>query len=106
VMPLQTTGISSDRAFVAIFLAPVVEELVYRGALYNVLRSTFRFGYAAICSAAIFGAMHNHGIESVTAGFAAGLGLAAVREWRGALTACVAAHVLVNAMAWCMGGVR
>ena len=98
--PLETFG---DRwvwanALFALLLAPVCEEIAFRGFLFGGLRQRMRFAAAAIISGMAFGAIHGDLVRfpglAVT-----GVILAAVYERRRTLPASMAAHATVNAIA-------
>lgn len=82
-------------AFFAIIVAPLTEELLYRGVLHGGLRS---FGpvTAAVGSAALFSLAHGAPLPLLPL-FALGLLLSAVREATGSLAGPVALHALFNA---------
>jgi membrane protease YdiL (CAAX protease family) len=86
----------------AIVIAPVVEELFFRGILFRSLR--YRgFWPAALVSSVVFGSVHYVGGPAANALFlmiataCTGLGLAAIYEWRGLATS-IGAHVTFNAI--------
>ena len=78
--------------------APIVEESVFRGALFHHLRG--RLG--ALASAAIvgflFAIIHPQGILLVPPLMALGFVFCMIREWRGSLIGSMAAHALHNAV--------
>lgn len=86
----------------AIMVAPVIEELFFRGVLFRSLR---RHGFwaAAIVSSLVFGLVHYVGGPAPSALFLmvatafTGLGLAVIYEWRG-LAASIGAHMAFNAI--------
>jgi membrane protease YdiL (CAAX protease family) len=83
-------------------VAPVVEELFFRGILFRSLR---RHGFwaAAILSSILFGVVHYVGGPALSAVLlmiataSTGFGLALIYEWRG-LPASIGAHVAFNAI--------
>jgi len=88
-----------------VVMAPVVEEIFFRGALYRALRDRIGTSPAAILagavgatlvSSAIFGAVHPQGLlfAPVLAGL--GAGLCVVREWSGSVAPGIVAHALSN----------
>jgi membrane protease YdiL (CAAX protease family) len=80
---------------VAAFLAPFVEELVFRGFLFNALLRRTPVVIAAIVSSLLFGAAHQDG----TAFFplvCAGAVLCTVYYRTGSLTASIGSHGLFN----------
>lgn len=100
--PDLSTGAQVVAAILVVAVAPVVEELFFRGILFRSLR---RHGLwvAAIVSSILFGVVHYVGGPAPSALFLmiatafTGLGLALVYEWRG-LVASIGAHVAFNAI--------
>ncbi|MBL4698033.1 MAG: CPBP family intramembrane metalloprotease [Phycisphaerales bacterium] len=76
--------------------APIVEETIFRGALFRHLRSSMHWVFAALLSAFLFGYMHNNGPLMVAPLIALGFMFAFMREWRGSLIAPMTAHFLHN----------
>ena len=96
-------GWSAVAFFVAAgIVAPVVEELFYRGLFFRTLRDRYGFWIGAIGSGVLFGLSHTGDgdlAEKVMLQIAIGLfgvALAAIYEWRGSLGANVAAHAAFN----------
>ncbi|HET7340553.1 MAG TPA: type II CAAX endopeptidase family protein, partial [Methylomirabilota bacterium] len=83
--------------FATVVIAPVFEEVIFRGVLYGTLRVRLRPWLAALLSAAVFAAAHGYG----TAGFASVLVSGALWAWTyertGSLLPGIAAHVVNNA---------
>ena len=82
-------------------LAPVSEELLFRGYIFRALRNWRGFAPAAIITGLIFGAVH---IGSSPIGFALplaafGFGLCLLYQWTGSLYPCIALHAANNAFA-------
>jgi len=85
--------------------APIVEEILFRGALYHHLRSMTRRRsvilsvlISATFSGVIFAAIHPQGVAGLPALAAIGFGLALIREWRGSLVAPIVAHACLNSV--------
>jgi membrane protease YdiL (CAAX protease family) len=76
--------------------APVVEETMFRGALYHHLRARLPWPAAAILIALLFAAIHPQGWAAIPALGGIALSLAMIREWRGSIIAPVVAHALNN----------
>jgi membrane protease YdiL (CAAX protease family) len=83
--------------------APISEEIFFRGFMFGGLRNRMRFAFAAPISAAVFGAFHFTGVDSLgillplaVLGFA----LAWVYERTGSIWPAVAIHALNNALAF------
>lgn len=86
----------------AIVVAPVTEELFFRGLLYRSIRDRRGFWAGAIVSSLLFGLSHYVAspwqdavlLQSVMT--FTGLGLCAIYEWRANLFANIAAHMAFN----------
>ncbi len=86
---------------IGVVFAPFVEELVFRGFLFNAVLRYAPAAIAAIVSAAIFGSLHIVGAHGAQWGvffpiFAVGLVLAWVYRTTGKLSASMTAHGLFN----------
>jgi membrane protease YdiL (CAAX protease family) len=77
-----------------VVLAPIAEELAFRGVLFAGLRQRWSFLPSAAVSAAAFAAVH--GTDVLLPIFVAGLVLALVYERTRSLLACMATHATVN----------
>lgn len=84
--------------FLASLWAPIVEETVFRGAMFRQLRSKWAVFPAAAFSAVCFGVMHAYPLLMMGPVIALGFGFAYIREWRGSLIASMTAHCIHNAM--------
>ncbi len=85
-------------------LAPLGEELLFRGYIFGALRNWRGFWPAAIVTGLVFGAVH---IGSSPIGYALplaifGFGLCLLYQWTGSLYPCIALHACNNAIA--LGG--
>ncbi len=78
--------------------APVTEELMFRGTLFGHLRERFGWWISAPVVALIFAAIHPQGWAAIPALASLALVLAGIREWRGSIIGCMAAHALHNTM--------
>ena len=76
--------------------APVVEETMFRGALYHHLRARVRWPAAAALVALLFAAVHPQGWAAIPVLSAIAFSFAALREWRGSIIAPVVAHAINN----------
>jgi membrane protease YdiL (CAAX protease family) len=83
----------------ACFVAPMVEESLFRGSLYTHLRSSLSWIPAAMITAVIFAIIHPQGWTTLPVLAAIGFTLASIREWRGSLLASMTAHALNNFVA-------
>lgn len=79
-------------------MAPIAEELVFRGLLYGWLRGFMPFALVAILTSALFGLAHGELAHAIAAGLL-GLALAFIRERSGSLWPAIAAHVVNNLVA-------
>lgn len=84
-------------ASLVVLWAPIVEELVMRGALYRHLRSRLHWLVSAVVSAMLFGVLHQYDVLMLLPVISLGLVFAAVREWRGSIIGCITGHMLHNA---------
>src|SRR5438477_11253831 len=85
-------------AVMAVCLAPLCEEVYFRGFLFQGLRGRMRFVWAALLSGSFFAFVHVEPIRFF--GLATmGVILAAVFEHRRTLVAAIAAHATINVVA-------
>jgi membrane protease YdiL (CAAX protease family) len=82
----------------ACVLAPITEELMFRGALFAHLRERFGWWISAPAVAVIFAIIHPQGWVALPALASLALVFAAIREWRGSIIGCMAAHALHNGL--------
>ncbi len=80
----------------AVVMAPVVEEIMFRGFFYRALRARFSVPVAVLLCSALFAGIHPQGIVGFAPLFCIGVVLAVLREWRGSLLAPMIAHACVN----------
>jgi membrane protease YdiL (CAAX protease family) len=86
----------------AVVIAPLSEELFFRGVLFRTVRDRHGFWPAALASAIPFGLVHYVPAPAIDALLlqltmvGTGLGLAWVYERRGTIVASVAAHIAFN----------
>jgi membrane protease YdiL (CAAX protease family) len=103
--PLVYGGVG-DRLFViflASVVAPIVEEIMFRGVLYRHLReATSRetplrsFLTSAVMVSFIFAVVHPQGLVAVPVLMALAFGFTVAREWRGTLVPGMIGHALNN----------
>jgi hypothetical protein len=79
-----------------VILAPLFEELVFRGLLFAILRRKFRFLPAALISAAIFGLAHGYGVVGLISVCWSGVLWAWIYEKTGSLGPGILAHAINN----------
>ena len=91
--------------FLASVVAPLVEEVMFRGVLYRHLRElTCRSGgllsvlFSTLFSSFIFAAIHPQGLLAVPALMSLAIGFSLRAEWRVTLIPCMVAHGLSNAL--------
>jgi len=82
-----------------VIIAPIAEEIVFRGYFYKAFRDRFKPWYAIVMSAALFSAIHLEPLAAVQL-FVIGVVLAYVYEKTDNLMAPIALHVLNNAVAF------
>ena len=80
-------------------LAPVAEELYFRGLIYRWFRARFGFWPALLISSVIFALGHADSVGVVASAFVLGLLLAAVFDRGRSLWLSIAIHVANNALA-------
>jgi len=83
----------------ATLVAPICEEVFFRGFLQTALRKRMPIVVAAIVQAFIFGALHTFGTVHAVVVFFLGLVLTAVYEWRKTLLTPILVHAGNNAIA-------
>jgi membrane protease YdiL (CAAX protease family) len=83
--------------------APILEETVFRGALYFHLRRRWRPWLSAIVVAVLFAAIHPQGWAAIPVLGSIAVVLALLREWRGSLLASMTAHGINNGFALLLG---
>lgn len=76
-------------------LIPIVEELLFRGGIFRVLRKWLAFPWAMIISAVIFGAYHGNLVQFVYAGIC-GLLLAYLYEKYDTVIVPILSHMVMN----------
>lgn len=91
----EDTGILVLMAFTAVIVAPVCEEVVFRGYLYPVAKKFTGRWVAGICTALVFSAAHG-GMSTLLPLFIFGLVLVALYEFTGSIWAPMAVHFLFN----------
>lgn len=83
--------------FLTILVAPVAEELVFRGILFSGLRRLFGFWFSCIVTSLLFAWMHQY-LPQYYLGFFCGVLFTILLERTGTLWYAIAAHVLYNLM--------
>jgi membrane protease YdiL (CAAX protease family) len=108
----QWAGVSDDSIW-GIILAgicfslfnPVLEELIFRGVLYDAVSAEWGVAVAIGVTSGLFGLVHMHGyppgpIGAALAGLL-GLGLGLIRWWTGGLGLAIACHIVADAIIFC-----
>jgi membrane protease YdiL (CAAX protease family) len=83
---------------VAVVVAPLSEEVFFRGLLYNALRQKLHVMAAMLLQAVVFGFYHPFGAVFSSAIALGSLGIAAVYDWRKTLLATILLHAMVNSI--------
>jgi len=79
----------------AVFVAPICEEIVFRGYLYPVLKKFVGLGPALILSSIVFSAAHGH-LAVLLPLFILGALLVLIYEYTGSIWAPIAVHFCFN----------
>lgn len=86
-----------------IVVAPVTEELFFRGFFYRALRSRMRMVWAALIAGLLFGSLHFQSLDSAPAIIPViaffGIGQCLVYERTGSIFAVIAIHAAFNTIA-------
>ncbi len=88
---------TKDAIWSAVLLAPVLEEILFRGIMLDGLLKRYSPAKAIIWSAVLFGIVHLNPAQSVGA-FALGLPLGWLYYRTGSLLPCIALHFVNNAI--------
>lgn len=81
----------------AVVVAPLSEEIAFRGLLYNALRQRANFPLAGLLQALVFALYHPYGNQGRMGVATMGFAFALLYEWRKTLVAPIALHSLINA---------
>lgn len=96
-MDAETTGEMINLCIFAIVIAPVVEEFVFRGFLYPVIKTHLGRGAALAVTAILFGASHAHGLSFLPL-TGLGLVLALVYDQSGRIAYPILLHGIFNSV--------
>lgn len=86
-------------------LAPIVEEVFFRGLIYTRLKSGMNKIAAAVISSLLFGVMHGE-IIWMLIGFMSGLALVWIFEKTRSLLGCIAVHIANNTLSQLTAGIE
>ncbi|HTG44886.1 MAG TPA: type II CAAX endopeptidase family protein [Verrucomicrobiae bacterium] len=81
----------------AISIAPLAEEFIFRFFLYGVLKRYFGQAIGVVVSALLFAAVHNH-LPTFAPLFVLGSCLAVAYEWSGSILVSMTMHAIFNAL--------
>lgn len=91
----QSAPVRAMMGIAAVVVAPLVEETVFRGFIYGVLKRYTDGWFAALCSSLLFAIVHMH-LGSLVPLFVLALGLCAAYERTGSLLVPMWMHALFN----------
>lgn len=83
----------------ACVMAPIIEETMFRGALFGHLRARLPWWISAPMVSLVFAAIHPQGWVAIPVLGSIAMVLAGLREWRGSIIASMTGHALNNAVA-------
>lgn len=84
-----------------IVVAPICEEIFFRGLFYGSLRTKLPTAWAAIVCGLVFGLIHfSTGVSAVPVLIVLGIIFCLVRELTGSLYPCIGMHALNNTLAY------
>ena len=96
---LESAGITEEITFLmavyAVFLGPVVEELIFRGVTFSAAKKVMPYYMAIIVQAILFGAFHLNVIQGCYA-FVLGLGLGYIMHMYDNILLTIFVHILFN----------
>jgi membrane protease YdiL (CAAX protease family) len=97
--PVDRPGDVLQIALLACVMAPILEETMFRGALFGHLRARLGWWISAPIVSVIFAAIHPQGWVAIPVLGGIAMMLAGLREWRGSLIASMTAHAINNGVA-------
>jgi len=100
-MPAMGAGPRLTMAAIAVLVAPLAEEMLFRGVLFAAMRARFGFWAAALASSLVFGVVHLAPAQLLPLA-ALGMVLAWMYERTGSLWPSVVAHTVQNAYVMAM----
>ncbi len=81
-----------------VVLAPIFEEIIFRGIVYSTLRTKFGFPVSMIVSAGIFAVAHGYGVVAFLSVFWSGMLWAWMYERTGSVVPGICVHAVNNAL--------
>ncbi len=98
---IRESAAEGSSSFLRLFVlaciwAPIVEELMFRGAFYRYVRSRKSTVLSAMIVGLFFAAVHPQGYAAIPALMSLGIVFALLRQWRASIIAPMAAHALHN----------
>lgn len=91
-------AMSALLASLVVMWAPLVEETIFRGALFRAVRPGAGAVLAALITALLFALMHAYALPQLILVGTLGVVFALMREWRGSLLPSMTAHAVHNGM--------
>lgn len=82
----------------AVIWAPIIEEVIFRGALFRFLRARLGAILTVLITATAFAVAHPYNPLGLLSVFTGGIVFGLLREWRGSLVAPMVAHAIHNAV--------
>ncbi len=102
VVPLLTKPENKSLVYLivlmAVVVAPIIEEIMFRGFFYSWLRIKLHPALAIPISSFLFAALHPQGAVGLVPLTCIGMVLALIREWRNSLLTCMITHAIFNAV--------
>lgn len=96
---METAGFDSHISFVmlvySVLLAPICEELIFRGVTMKILKKSFPFWFANIGQAILFGIFHLNWVQGIYA-FVLGMMLGYICEKGNSIYVSILFHMLFN----------
>ncbi len=86
-------------------VAPIAEEILFRGIIYNYMKRMFKLNMAIIMSSLLFGIYHGDYIQGIY-GFILGCIIAYAYEYFGSFYVPVAIHIGCNLLAYSLGSIE
>ena len=98
----DSTTLLVTGAILLTVLAPVAEEILFRGLVFRALRNWAGVWLGAILAGALFGVIHagSSPVEFLVPLAMLGVGLCLLYQWTGSLYPCIALHAANNTLAF------